>query len=79
MPVTREAVNKQLARVSELIEDAKAKASSAAEDLVRSASMEKPEDVDPDKLRASADDYASAAQQLQSLREEHRRLQDLLT
>jgi len=79
MAVTREAVDKALARVGEQIDEAESQAQSAAYSLTRLASMEDPADIDPGRVRAAADDYAEAAQRLQQLRQERSRLRELLT
>lgn len=75
----REMIEKLLADVRRRREEAEAVATKAAERLVRAASGLTPlAEVDPDDVRAAADDFAGAAARLKLLERFARELRGLL-
>ena len=77
--ILRDEVEKLLAATRRRREELEAEAQHAAEDLVRLASGLTPlAEVDTDRLRAAADDYAAAMDKLKMLDDFARQLRGLL-
>ena len=76
---SREHIEKVLAEISRRRDEAEAEALHAAESLIRLASGLTPlDEVDPDAVRAAADDFAEAAQRFKMLNNFARVLRGLL-
>ncbi len=75
----REKIEKLLVEIQRRREEAEARATKAAEGLVRTASLLTPlDEQDPQQIEGAADDYAAAVRELQLLADFARKVRELL-